>query len=76
VFRIGSDRMAALLPVTSLEGAWIAAGRLRVYSADVVSQFGFPVSLTVTSMGWEPDDDASAVAILHQLSAEKEDSPE
>ncbi|MCX6099233.1 MAG: diguanylate cyclase [Candidatus Bipolaricaulota bacterium] len=76
VFRIGSDRMAALLPVTPLEGAWIAAGRLRVYSADVVSQFAFPVSLTVTSMGWEPDDDASAVAILHQLSAEKEDSPE
>jgi diguanylate cyclase (GGDEF)-like protein len=76
VFRIGSDRMAALLPVTPLEGAWIAADRLRVYSADVVSQFGFPVSLTVTSMGWEPDDDASAAAILHQLSAEREDSPE
>jgi diguanylate cyclase (GGDEF)-like protein len=76
VFRIGSDRIAALLPVTPLEGAWIAADRLRVYSADVVSQFGFPISLTVTSMGWEPDDDASAAAILHQLSAEKEDSPE
>jgi len=76
VFRIGANRMAALLPVTPLEGAWVAADRLRAYSADVVSTFDFPVSLTVTSMGWEPDDDASADVILHQLSAEKEDSPE
>jgi diguanylate cyclase (GGDEF)-like protein len=76
VFRIGADRMAALLPVTSLEGAWVAADRLRAYSADVVSQVAFPVSLTVTSMGWEPDDDVSADVILHQLSIEKEDSPE
>jgi diguanylate cyclase (GGDEF)-like protein len=75
VFRIGSDRMAALLPVTPLEGAWVAADRLRAYSADVVSQFAFPVSLTVTAMGWEPDDDASADVILHRLSIEKEDSP-
>jgi diguanylate cyclase (GGDEF)-like protein len=76
VFRVGSDRMAALLPVTSLEGAWVAADRLRAYSADVVSTFDFPVSLTVTSMGWEPDDDASVEVILHQLLAEREDSPE
>jgi len=76
VFRIGSDRMAALLPVTPLERAWVAADRLRAYSADVVSEFDFPVSLTVISMGWEPDDDASVDVILHQLSAEREDSPE
>jgi len=76
VFRIGSDRMAALLPVTPLERAWVAADRLRAYSADVVSKFDFPVSLTVISMGWEPDDDASVDVILHQLSAEREDSPE
>jgi hypothetical protein len=62
--------------VTSLEGAWVAADRLRAYSADVVSTFDFPVSLTVTSMGWEPDDDASVEVILHQLLAEREDSPE
>ena len=76
VFRIGSDRMAALLPVTPLVRAWVAADRLRAYSADVVSEFDFPVSLTVISMGWEPDDDASVDVILHQLSAEREDSPE
>jgi diguanylate cyclase (GGDEF)-like protein len=76
VFRIGPDRMAALLPVTPLEGAWVAADRLRAYSADVVSKVGFPISLTVTSMGWEPDDDASADVILRQLSAEKGDSSE
>jgi diguanylate cyclase (GGDEF)-like protein len=70
-FRIGPDRMAALLPVTPLEGAWVAADRLRAYSADVISKVAFPVSLTVTSMGWDPDDDASVDVILRQLSAER-----
>ena len=75
-FRIGPNRMAALLPATPLEGAWVAADRLRAYSADVISKVAFPVSLTVTSMGWDPDDDASVDVILHQLSAGREDSPE
>lgn len=70
VFRTGEVQFAALLPETPLDGARIAAERLRTYAPDVASAFSFHVELSIRALGWAQEDAPSVDAILRDLSGE------
>ena len=52
LFRVGDLRFASMLPETPADGASVAAERLRGLIPDVTAQFGFPLDVSITHVGW------------------------
>jgi len=67
VFRVGPARFAALLPETSPEGAAAAARRIEARTPDVATSLGFPVSLSLRTMGWIGEDAPATSAVLADI---------
>jgi len=67
LFRVGDRRFASLLPETPPAGAGVAAERLRTMTPDVSAQFGFPVVVHVTHMGWDEEGAPATAEILSRV---------
>lgn len=68
LFRIGELRFASLLPETPLDGAAVAAGRLRIRVPDVTSQYEFGLDLAITHKGWGEDGAPSIDEVIDLIS--------
>ena len=71
LFRVARNRFAGILPETPDVGASIAAGRIQTYASDVTSSFAFPISLSVTSIGWAADAEVLTDDIVRRLTSDE-----
>ncbi|MBU0596381.1 diguanylate cyclase [Candidatus Bipolaricaulota bacterium] len=73
LFRVGELRFASLLPETPPTGASVAAERLQKMTPDITAQFGFPMTVRVTHMGWDEEGAPATAQILARLAGPFED---
>jgi len=67
LYRVSETRFVSMLPETPPDGAAIAGERLKGLVPDLTAHFDFPVSVTITPLGWGEDGAPEIDVIVKQL---------